>query len=311
MRCPNCQKTILDNLKKCPYCGHETLKKLNVVDMFENTPASPMGGLPVSGAVPPAEHHEAVQTEVKKRHWQRWVFYALIIIIVVGSVGLMVKIYNDNTALLLTVSASKDELAKKSTELAAKNTEVQQVNDALKKAQDDLNQKAEQYKKDIEGQGTAVKDLEQCKLQLTSSDANIYNLILTLGTGISNADIARIPVADANLSMGVDGDQDGLSDEVEAALGTDITKSDTDGDGFSDKAEVLGGFDPLKNGGKMPIDTKYADQQKGRIILAVDGNKDAWYVNPADGKRYFLGRPGDAYKAMRSVEFWTKNYKAQ
>lgn len=310
MRCPHCQKIILDNVKQCPYCGQAVERQPLVQDMFENSP-SPMAGLPASGGVPPAEHHEAVRSEVKKRHWQRWVFYLLIILIVGGAIGLMVKIYSDNTALLLAVSNSQAELTKKNTEIAAKEEQIKQTDANLKKVQDDLNAQAEKYKTDIESQATAVKDLEQCKLNLSSADANIYNLILTVGTGISSADVMKIAIADANLSAGVDTDQDGLSDQVEAALGTDASKPDTDGDTYKDKDEYMGGFDPLKSGGRLPLDQKYADAQKGRIVIQVEGDKAAWYISPADGKRYFLGHPGDAYKAMRSIEFWTKDYKKQ
>jgi hypothetical protein len=31
----------------------------------------------------------------------------------------------------------------------------------------------------------------------------------------------------------------------------------------------------------------------------VEAHGEAWYVNPADGKRYFLGRAADAYNIMR------------
>lgn len=307
MRCPNCQKTILDNIKICPYCGHEVSKKSKPQDMFEN-PVSPMGGLPTAGAVTPAEHHEAVHAEVKKRHWQRWVFYGLIILIVGGSIALVVRMSNDSTRLLVQYNQAQADLDAKKNELAKKDSEIQTVNDSLKKAQDDLNAKAEQYKKDVEAQGASVKDLEQCKLELSAASANVYNLILQLGTGISNKDLARIALADANLNTGLDSDNDGLSDEVEKALGTDPNKADTDGDGFNDKAEVIGGFDPLVAGGKLPLDQGFANRQKGRLVLQVEGNKEAWYISPSDGKRYFLGLPGDGYKAMRSVEFWTKDF---
>ena len=307
MRCPNCQKTILDNIKKCPYCGHDVTQKLNVTDMFEN-PVNPMGTMPTAGAIPPAEHHEAVRTEVKKRHWQRWFFYFLFILIFLGVVGLMVKMSSDNDKLILAMNQTTKDLASRDEELSKKNEAIKQADQARQQAQDELNQKAEQYKKDIEAQSGAVKDLEQCKLELTSSDANIYNLILTLGTGIAKKDLDKIAVADANISTGVDTDQDGLSDEVEMAIGTDKDKNDTDGDTFGDRDELLRNFDPLVAGRSMPIDQGFADKQKGRLVIAVEGNKEAWYINPGDGKRYFLGNPGNAYKAMRSVEFWTKNY---
>lgn len=308
MRCPNCQKTILDNIKRCPYCGNDVTKQTNPPDMFDN-PSSPLTPTPASGAIAPTEHHEAVHKEVKKRHWQRWFFYFLITVIVVGLVGLMVKMSADNDALLLAINQSQQDLSKRTDELKQRDEEIKTVNDSLSQAQLELNRKAEEYKAEIEKQGTAVQDLDQCQIELTAADANVYNLILTVGTGISRNDLARIPVADANISTGVDTDTDGLSDAVEDALGTDKTKADTDGDTYNDRNEILNGFDPLAANRNLPLDIEYSNRQKGRILIAVEGNKEAWYVNPGDGKRYFLGQPGDAYKAMRSVEFWTKNYK--
>ncbi len=45
----------------------------------------------------------------------------------------------------------------------------------------------------------------------------------------------------------VDTDHDGLWDDWEIALGTDLTNPDTDGDGFKDGAEVMSGHDPLSS----------------------------------------------------------------
>ena len=39
----------------------------------------------------------------------------------------------------------------------------------------------------------------------------------------------------------------------------------------------------------------------GRILLSVEENGEAWYVNPLDLKRYYLGRPADAFKIMREL----------
>ncbi len=37
----------------------------------------------------------------------------------------------------------------------------------------------------------------------------------------------------------------------------------------------------------------------GRILLQVEENGEAWYIYPKDQRRYFLGRPDDAYEIMR------------
>ncbi|NCF75253.1 MAG: hypothetical protein GWO87_02080 [Xanthomonadaceae bacterium] len=39
----------------------------------------------------------------------------------------------------------------------------------------------------------------------------------------------------------------------------------------------------------------------GRILLQVEQNGEAWYVNPDDHKRYFLGRPSDAFTIMKNL----------
>lgn len=37
---------------------------------------------------------------------------------------------------------------------------------------------------------------------------------------------------------------------------------------------------------------------RGKIVLQVQQHGEAWYVNPVNGKRYFLGRPADAFELM-------------
>ncbi|HZJ41811.1 MAG TPA: transglutaminase-like domain-containing protein [Patescibacteria group bacterium] len=38
----------------------------------------------------------------------------------------------------------------------------------------------------------------------------------------------------------------------------------------------------------------------GRILLQVQDNGEAWYVNPLNNERYYLGRPDDAFTIMRT-----------
>ncbi|MFA6194142.1 MAG: hypothetical protein WC719_00150 [Patescibacteria group bacterium] len=42
-----------------------------------------------------------------------------------------------------------------------------------------------------------------------------------------------------------------------------------------------------------------AQSLKGRILLQVQDKGQAWYVNPIDSKKYYLGRPTDAFNLMR------------
>ena len=49
--------------------------------------------------------------------------------------------------------------------------------------------------------------------------------------------------------------------------------------------------------GNMELAKKLA----GKIILQTEKNGEAWYINPSDFKKYYLGRPEDAFKIMRSL----------
>lgn len=44
-----------------------------------------------------------------------------------------------------------------------------------------------------------------------------------------------------------------------------------------------------------------SERLKGRILLQVESHGEAWYVNPVDLKRYYLGRPADAFRIMREL----------
>lgn len=34
-----------------------------------------------------------------------------------------------------------------------------------------------------------------------------------------------------------------------------------------------------------------ANKLKGEILLQVEANGEAWYINPEDSQRYYMGRP--------------------
>jgi len=44
-----------------------------------------------------------------------------------------------------------------------------------------------------------------------------------------------------------------------------------------------------------------AQQLSGIILLDVERHGEAWYVNPANLRRYYLGRPNDAFRIMREL----------
>jgi len=281
MICFNCRKQIPDNSETCPNCGRAII------------------------------HREQLGKEISLRRWQRWFFYGVLVLIFLGMILVIVKIYNANTKLLLSVSNVQKELTQAQESLTITQADLTKKEDLLKQVQADLLEKNQavdaktaEFKTVLDEKTAAEEKYSTCQLDLNSAEANIYNLVIKLGVGISNENLKKIPVADANLG-GEDADADGLSDLAEEALGTDAAKPDSDGDGYNDKQEVLGGFNPV-GAGSIDIDMAFANKQKGRILLQVEGHGEAWYVNTGDGKRYFLGKPADAFRIMRSVEYWTK-----
>ncbi len=161
----------------------------------------------------------------------------------------------------------------------------------------------------VENKGEAwyIDPVTNERFYLQNGDS-AYQALRAFGLGISTVDLNKIPVApvtDATMS-GTDTDHDGLSDSQEASLGTDPNNVDSDNDSYSDGMEVSNGFDPL-GANKIASDTKLVDRLKGRIVLQTDAHGEAWYINPADGKRYFLGDGEQAYKLMRYLSLGIKN----
>jgi hypothetical protein len=50
-----------------------------------------------------------------------------------------------------------------------------------------------------------------------------------------------------------------------------------------------------------------APDLNGRILLQVQAQGQAWYVNPVNSQRYYLGRPADAFNVMRSLGLGISN----
>lgn len=50
-----------------------------------------------------------------------------------------------------------------------------------------------------------------------------------------------------------------------------------------------------------------ASPVSGRILLQVEKKGEAWYVHPEDQKRYFLGRPADAFRIMRELSLGARH----
>lgn len=51
----------------------------------------------------------------------------------------------------------------------------------------------------------------------------------------------------------------------------------------------------------------YAGERNGYILLQAEDKGQAWYVYPGTGKRYYLGRPDDAFSIMKSLALGAKH----
>lgn len=132
-----------------------------------------------------------------------------------------------------------------------------------------------------------------------------WQIMREFGIGATNNDLNKISIGLANYNS-LDSDQDGLPDNLESALGTDYLKIDSDNDGYNDKIEILNNYNP-QAAEKMPIDKNFSKINAGKIFLQVENKGEAWYINPLNLKRYFLGRPSDAFTLMRELGLGISN----
>lgn len=271
MICFNCKKQIPDGVSVCPNCNA------------------------------PVNHPVQVVKEVRFRRKQRWFLYGVIIVVFVGMLIYVIKVYADNTKLVNSITQYQTENASLNANLTDRQNRISQLEQNVSEGQKALNQKTEEFKNTLADQLAILERYEQFRVSLGTMDANVYALLIQSGIGISNKELANIPIADYNLASGVDTDKDGLSDAIEASLGTDKNKADSDGDGYSDKEELSKGYNP-SGAGKLSLDSNIIQKYRGSILLQIEGNKEAWYLNPKDNKRYFLGIPDEVIKQLKELE---------
>ncbi len=74
-----------------------------------------------------------------------------------------------------------------------------------------------------------------------------------------------------------------------------------DGTGKDVLTEAWNGVFTIGTSRDVANANKFINGLSGRILLQVERNGEAWYVYPSDKKRYFLGRPQDAFDIMRKL----------
>jgi len=159
----------------------------------------------------------------------------------------------------------------------------------------------------VEEKGEAwYLDIDSKKRYYLKDGPVAYEAMRKFGLGITDADIEKIPVGFEDRFEDVDTDGDGLADKLEEAIGTDKFHEDTDRDGYTDGEEVRGGYDAF-GPDKMIYDDALAEKLKGRILLQVESMGEAWYINPEDGKRYYMKDGESAYQIMRFLSLGITN----
>lgn len=132
------------------------------------------------------------------------------------------------------------------------------------------------------------------------SPRNAFSVMSLIGQGIKNEYLRTLPIGivGGSLTQDKDTDGDGLPNRLEEGIGSDPLVADTDKDGFNDHEEIINGYNPY-GPGKLIVNQKFLTSSLGRIFIQVETNGEAWYVEPRTKKRYYLGRPLEAFGIMR------------
>lgn len=93
-----------------------------------------------------------------------------------------------------------------------------------------------------------------------------------------------------------------LADVWRTGSGCD-SSGDSDTSTSSDYDEVVSREQSAYTG----KDEALVDRLSGRILLQTEENGEAWYVNPTNEKKYYLGRPADAFRIMRNTGLGVTN----
>ncbi len=118
------------------------------------------------------------------------------------------------------------------------------------------------------------------------SAANAYSVMRIMGDGMANRDLQKINID--------------FLDEVTR----DIPVS---GDTFTIRLDKALGKNWQATLNKTKVDPALIKRFSGHILIQVQTNGEAWYLEPKTKKRYYLGRPAEAYAIMRAFGLGVTN----
>ncbi|MCX6795349.1 MAG: epoxyqueuosine reductase QueH [Candidatus Falkowbacteria bacterium] len=154
--------------------------------------------------------------------------------------------------------------------------------------------------------GDGLNDQDETSKYLT--DPNNFD---TDGDGYSDGEEVLhhySPLVAQQKMSEVDSDKDGLNDELELRLGTDMGKADSDGDGFSDFTEFDSAHDPLspKDDAKLSVRAE-VDLSKQKLSFFVGGIKWKEFI-VSSGKASTPTPKGKFKITNKSLKAWSSAY---
>lgn len=144
----------------------------------------------------------------------------------------------------------------------------------------------------VEGKGEAwYVNPKDNKRYYLGRPADAFRIMRELAIGINNRNLAKIDTGQVKSELvgRVAGAVDTATSSSSLIASTTIISA---GNVLADSASTTA---------TSTADKKFSSQMAGNILLQVEGSGEAWYVNPSDLKKYYLGRPEDAFKIMREL----------
>lgn len=134
----------------------------------------------------------------------------------------------------------------------------------------------------VDSDGDGFFDAEELRI---GTDANLVD---TDGDGFDDyteVSLGFSPLKKNRKMSNMDSDADGLRDDVEYKIGTQLTQADSDNDGFSDGIEIRNGFDPLRTDPMAKVDKKLVVDRTVQQMTVYIGSVPVYLFPVSTGVR--------------------------